>query len=289
MRILGENIGCVERKTSPILFITILTTFLLLFLYHNDVWRPIRYWLFLNGLILFAIPLISLVFLDKKRGLPLRFFSGTVIVIMLLLLIKFTPVRQLLTTLNIPVTRQFFLLMKKPQVVYPLSALFSLIAVIILVLGKVDIRSYGITLGKVKFWVPILLVFFLCMIPLIFWASRLPSFQKTYPMLPLAKEGIRGFIIAELSFGLFFIFWEFFFRGYMLFALEKRTGFLVANSFQAMAFAFMHIGKPELEVYSALVGGLIVGWLCWRSKSFLPAFFIHWANQTMMDLFAVIK
>lgn len=97
-----------------------------------------------------------------------------------------------------------------------------------------------------------------------------------------------GFVVAELSFGLFFIFWEYFFRGYMLFVLEKKTGFLIANLIQAMAFAFMHLGKPELEVYSSLVGGLIIGWLCYRSRSFLPAFLIHWGIQTTMDLFAVL-
>jgi membrane protease YdiL (CAAX protease family) len=74
----------------------------------------------------------------------------------------------------------------------------------------------------------------------------------------------------------------------MLFVLEKRTGFLIANLIQAMAFAFMHLGKPEIEVYSSLIGGLIIGWLCYRSRSFLPAFIIHWGIQTTMDLFAVL-
>ena len=277
MRILGEKIGLADRKTATTLFIIILSTFLLLFLYHNDVWRPIRYWLFLNGLILFAIPLISLAFLERKRSLVLQVFSGIVIVIILLLLINISTMRHLSS------------IVKRSQVVYPLSVLLTLITVLILVLGKVNIRSYGIALGKVKFWLPILLLFFVCMVPLIFWASRLPAFQETYPMIPLAKKGIQGFIVAELSFGIFFIFWEFFFRGYMLFSLEKRTGFFIANGIQAVAFAFMHLGKPELEVYSALVGGLIVGWLAWRSKSFLPAFFIHWAIQSTMDLFAILK
>jgi len=277
MNIFGEKIGIADRKTASTLFIVILSTFLLLFLYHNDCWRPIRYWLFLNGLILFIIPLISLIFIDKKRSLALQILSGIVILIILLLLIW------------VSVNRHLFTIIKRPVVVYPLSTLFILITIILLSMGKVNIRSYGIAVGKPKFWILITAIFLILMIPLIFWASGLESFQKTYPMLSLAKKGLRGFLIAELSFGVFFLFWEFFFRGYMLFSLEKRTGFLVANSLQAMAFAFMHLGKPELEVYSALAGGLIVGWLCWRSKSFLPAFFIHWGIQTAMDLFAVMK
>ncbi len=277
MRVLGEKIGFADRRDVSLLFIAILSTFLLLFLYQNDVWRPIRYWLFLNGLILFTIPLISLIFLDKKRNLGIQILAGIVILIILLLLIIVSTNRNLV----------FFF--RKPQVVYPLSGLFAVIIVLFLLLGKVDIRSYGIAMGKMKFWVPILIIFFICMVPLIFWASGMEAFQKTYPMLQIARKGVYGFIIAEISFGIFFIFWEFFFRGYMLFALEKRTGFLVANIIQAMAFAFLHLGKPELEVYSALAGGLIIGWLAWRSKTFLPAFLIHWAIQSTMDLFAVIR
>jgi membrane protease YdiL (CAAX protease family) len=276
MNIFCEKVGFSERKDSSILFVVILSTFLLLFLYHHDSWRPIRYWLFLNGLILFIVPLLSLIFLGEKRNIFLRILSGFLILFILLFLLK------------VSTTRQLFSIIKRVNVLYPLAAFFIISTIVILIAGKANLTNYGIKWGKVKFWVPIIVVFLLFMIPLIFWASGLQSFQKTYPMLPLAKKGVVGFIVAELSFGIFFIFWEFFFRGYMLFSLSKRVGFLIANCLQAIAFAFMHIGKPELEVYSALAGGLIIGWLCYRSKSFLPAFFIHWGIQTIMDLFAVL-
>lgn len=276
MRLLNEVITIPENRDKAILFIVILSTFLLLFLYHNDQWYPIRYWLFLNGLILLFIPLLSLVLL-KKTHLTLRIFSALFITLILIILILSS------------ISPQFLRLLKKPFVLYPLYGGVSLLVICILVYGRVDIRIFGVSAGKVKFWIPILIVFLLFMIPLIFGVSKMPAFQKTYPILPLAKLGVKQFFIAELSLGLYFIFWEFFFRGYLLFALEKRTGFLIANCIQAIAFAFMHFGKPELEVYSALAGGFIIGWLCWRSKSFFPAFFIHWAIQVSMDLFAILK
>ena len=40
-------------------------------------------------------------------------------------------------------------------------------------------------------------------------------------------------------------------------------GLLVA----AMPFVFGHLGKPELELFSTLGGGLIYGWLAWRTGS----------------------
>ena len=42
-------------------------------------------------------------------------------------------------------------------------------------------------------------------------------------------------------------------------------GVLVAT----MPFVFAHLGKPELELFSTLAGGLIYGWLAWRTGSIL--------------------
>jgi membrane protease YdiL (CAAX protease family) len=277
MKILGEKLGFVGKETKEKFFIVIVSTFLLLFLFHKDVWRPIQYWLFLNGCILFIVPLLSLMFIGKKRKPPLLILTG---VFTFGILLFFVLVDE---------NASLFMVVKKYNFIILASLGTIIVTVFLLILGRVDIRKYGFSFGKMKFWVPITVIFFIFMIPLIFWSSGLESFQKTYPMLPLAKKGFIGFIVAELSFGLFFVYWEYFFRGYMLFALEKKMGFLTANLLQAMAFAFMHLGKPELEVYSSLVGGLIIGWLAWKSKSFLPAFIIHWAIQITMDLFAVIR
>ncbi len=276
MKILSEKISGIDKRSVPVFGVVVFSTFLLLLLYHKDVWRPIQYWLLLNGSILFIIPLLSLVFFTKEGRRNARILAS----IFIALIIAFLFV--------VPLFKPLLLRVKQLDFVLITAGVMLSMTVIVLFYGKVDVRKFGIQAGRVKFWVPITIIFFAFMIPLIYWVSFMPEFQKTYPMLRIAKTGISGFIIAELSFGIFFIFWEYFFRGYMLFVLEKRTGFLIANLLQAMAFAFMHLGKPELEVYSSLAGGLIIGWLCYRSRSFLPAFLIHWGIQTMMDLFAVI-
>jgi len=277
MNLFGEKIRFTDRKTFTTVFIIILSTFLLLFLYYNDVWRPVQYWLFLNGLILFIIPLLSLIYMNKKQK-PVFLVISSIVILAILSLLTAISLRTAL-----------FTKMKDIRTIILLGIFFMVVTAVIVFSEKIKLREYGIAMGKLKFWVPLTVIFFVFMIPIIYWASTMPSFQRTYPMLAVAKQGIGGFIISTLSFGLFFIFWEYFFRGYMLFSLEKRVGFLLANTIQAMAFAFMHLGKPELEVYSSLAGGLIIGWLCWRSKSFLPAFFIHWGIQTTMDMFAVLR
>ena len=54
----------------------------------------------------------------------------------------------------------------------------------------------------------------------------------------------------------------------MLFTLVRAigpVGVLVAT----MPFVFAHLGKPELELFSTLGGGLVYGWLAWRTGSIL--------------------
>ena len=69
--------------------------------------------------------------------------------------------------------------------------------------------------------------------------------------------------------------WEFFFRGFILFAFVRKFG---AEAFwlQAVPFALAHIGKPEIETLSTIFGGFAFGWVAYRTRSFVYPFLIHW-------------
>ena len=59
---------------------------------------------------------------------------------------------------------------------------------------------------------------------------------------------------------------EFAYRGFLLFALVRLIGPL-GLVVAAMPFTFAHLGKPELELFSTLAGGMVYGWLAWRTGS----------------------
>ncbi len=69
--------------------------------------------------------------------------------------------------------------------------------------------------------------------------------------------------------------WEWFFRGFLLFGMAQGFGPIAAIGLQTVIFGLAHAGKPPVEMWSSFGGGLILGILCWREKSFVPAFFIH--------------
>jgi len=79
--------------------------------------------------------------------------------------------------------------------------------------------------------------------------------------------------------------WEFLFRGFLLFALYRACG-PYAILLQAVPFTLAHFGKPELETLSCIFGGSLLGYVAWRTRSFLYPFLIHWFLMTVTVLFA---
>ena len=69
--------------------------------------------------------------------------------------------------------------------------------------------------------------------------------------------------------------WEFFFRGFILFAYARRLG-PNAIWLQAVPFALAHVGKPEIETLSTIFGGFALGWMAYRTRSFVYPFLLHW-------------
>jgi membrane protease YdiL (CAAX protease family) len=67
---------------------------------------------------------------------------------------------------------------------------------------------------------------------------------------------------------------EFFYGGFLLFALLRVAG-PIAVVVATLPFAFAHLGKPEVETLSTLFGGLLYGWLDWRTGSVLWSGLAH--------------
>lgn len=70
--------------------------------------------------------------------------------------------------------------------------------------------------------------------------------------------------------------WEFLCRGLWLFGLARVLGPGPAIFLQGVPFAFLHMGKVELEALSTLLSGPAFGFVAWKCQSFLYVWIIHW-------------
>ena len=102
----------------------------------------------------------------------------------------------------------------------------------------------------------------LVMVPLVLWLGHQPDFAVYYA--PSATDPADLVITNVLDLGSA----EFLFRGFLMFTLIRLVGPL-GLVLAAVPFTFSHLGKPELETISTLLGGTIFGWLDWRTGSIL--------------------
>jgi membrane protease YdiL (CAAX protease family) len=109
--------------------------------------------------------------------------------------------------------------------------------------------------------------------------ARTGTFTRYYGRIP---TGGMPFWLAD---GIELLGWEFFFRGFLLFALYRCCG-PIALFLQAVPFAMAHIGKPELETLSCIFGGAAFGYVAWRTDSALYPFLIHWFQAVLVKLVA---
>jgi membrane protease YdiL (CAAX protease family) len=119
---------------------------------------------------------------------------------------------------------------------------------------------YGLRLGDARAGVALALGGCLAMTPIVLAIARLPAFAGYYGPQAAAIPDV------VLTTALEVIPAEFFYRGFLLFALLRVMG-PIAVVVATLPFAFAHLGKPEVETLSTLGGGLLYGWLDWRTGS----------------------
>lgn len=141
------------------------------------------------------------------------------------------------------------------------AVLFGLVPLAVVVLAFRDRPSrYGVTIGDWRAGISLMLIGCALMTPVVLWFATLPDVRAYYAP---SAEPLPGLLLTntlDLAAG------EFLFRGFLTFALLRAIGpfgVLVAT----MPFVYAHLGKPELELYSTLAGGLVYGWLAWRTRS----------------------
>ncbi len=114
------------------------------------------------------------------------------------------------------------------------------------------------------------------------------SFQAQYPHYTPAAYDWRFFLIYEALFLFYWIGWEYLWRGFVLFGTARAFG-LYAIVVQTVPFALMHADKPPAEAFLSILGGVALGALVWRCRSFWIAIPIHSVQMFLLDLFCALR
>jgi membrane protease YdiL (CAAX protease family) len=121
----------------------------------------------------------------------------------------------------------------------------------------------------------------LIMAVILWFLAQTPSMQRYY-----AVRTPDSVWLAVYRNGVEMLGWEFIWRGLLLFGMARVLGPGPAIFLQAVPFAFMHLGKPEIETLSTIFGGAGFGFIAWRTQSMVYGWLIHWFIITFTMLVA---
>lgn len=147
---------------------------------------------------------------------------------------------------------------------------FIIPMIVILLLYRDSPAEYGFRLGDWRKGLMWTVIGCVGMAIILWFVARTPAMQRYYEAKAPESTAFLIYIAAVELFA-----WEFVWRGFMLFGLAKVLGPGPAIFLQAVPFAFMHLGKPEVETLSTIFGGAAFGFIAWQSGSFLYPFIIH--------------
>ena len=118
--------------------------------------------------------------------------------------------------------------------------------------------------------------------------SDVPAMLAYYPRYRLAALDWNLFWATQGFALLYFIGYEFFFRGFMLFGLLPKFG-LYAIFIQTVPFAALHFTKPLVEGLTSVVGGIVLGFVVWRVRSFWVSVPLHMGQYFFLILWCVLR
>lgn len=159
---------------------------------------------------------------------------------------------------------------------------FLIPALIIWLIYREPLSNFGFRLGDWRAGLLWTLAGCLGMGLLLWFVARTPQMTDFYR--ERAPDGVGRLIFLN---GVELFAWEFVWRGLMLFAYARYFGPGAAIFLQAVPFAFMHLGKPEIEALSTIFGGAAFGLIAWRTQSFVYPWLIHWFIASFTTLIAL--
>jgi membrane protease YdiL (CAAX protease family) len=181
---------------------------------------------------------------------------------------------------------------------------------VVIMLGlRKDPAEFGFQVGDSRIGLRWALFLWMGMLLLVAVVSARPEFKSYYLTNTLGVDlsgtgpvyevqfghgvvNLKALAYYELAMGFYMFCWEFFFRGFLLFGLEKTwlrgVGAVIV---QTIPFVLLHwswnagAAKPWAEIIGSAIAAPILGMLALKTRSFVYGFVAHWAVSATMDIF----
>lgn len=166
--------------------------------------------------------------------------------------------------------------------------MFAIPALVVRLAWRKPLAAFGFTPGDWRQGLRLVAVLAPVMLLAAWLGSLDPAMQAEYPQARSALVSLPLFLLLEGAYLVYYLGWEFLFRGFMLFGLAKSYSALAAILIQTIPSTLVHIGKPFNETFSAIFAGLLFGFVAWRTRSILYPLILHAIVGFGTDIFAAL-
>lgn len=119
-------------------------------------------------------------------------------------------------------------------------------------------------------------------VPVVVLAADSAVFLDRYPRYPHAGATWSRLVLWEAAYGFQFAALEFFFRGFLLFALARSLG-SAAIFVSLVPYTMIHFGKALPETLGSVIAGVVLGTLALRTRSIYGGVLLHCGVAWTMD------
>jgi len=154
-----------------------------------------------------------------------------------------------------------------------------------LVLGR-SLFEFGVTWGRWGVGVAYVIIAGAIMTPGLIRSARNRHLYNEYPLIRelYGKSGAHK-VGWELTYLMYYIPFEFFFRGFIQMGLQPSVGISLALCFQLFPSVLIHLNKPEEETFAAIGGAFLMGLAIVLTGSLVWPILLHWYVGGMTDYY----
>jgi membrane protease YdiL (CAAX protease family) len=126
----------------------------------------------------------------------------------------------------------------------------------------------------------------LVVLPVIWVASRRPDFRTHYPEIRAGAWDRRLRLENAATWGVYLLAYEFFFRGFLLFALRDAFGAWPAVGVTTLAYVYAHLPKNAAETAGTIPMGVVFAAAALATGAIWAPFALHLLIATWSDALA---
>ena len=168
--------------------------------------------------------------------------------------------------------------------------LLGIVPALIVRIGfKERLSEYGIKFKSPIVGIFIALLGIIFVTPFTYFGAKNPEFYKLYPLVKNSFRSVENFAVAEFFYFLYYIGYEFFFRGFLFMGIRKHIGDWEAMCVSLMATVLLHVDRPEGEMAMAILAGIVFPIIVKKLKSIWPVVIIHAYTGISLDYWIIIN